>query len=112
MIRRPKPGERCGPVEAPFNDANFKKDFPTLHAFLTDTTYDDRSPRTTATLLIFVENGVLRCCVNDRDNNRSVFFTCEEVAGLFMAAENALCSGSADWRTRGGYQNNREKTPF
>jgi hypothetical protein len=112
MIRRPKPGERCGPVESPFNDAEFKQRYPTLAAYLVETAYEDRAPRTTSTLLIFCENGILRMCVNDRDNNRSVFFTSECVEGLLMAAENALCSQTADWRTRGNYGNNQPKTPF
>jgi len=112
MIRRPKPGERTGPVEEPFNDADFKKAYPTLAAFLTDTQYEDRSPRTTATLLIFCENGVLRMCLNDRDNNRSVFFTNETVEGCLMSAENALCSNTVEWRQRNGYQNGRQSTPF
>lgn len=112
MIQRPKPGERCGPVEAAFNDANFKATYPTLSDYLTSTHYEDRSPRTTSTLLIFCENGVLRMCVNDRDNNRSVFFTSETVEGVLLSAENALATRTADWKTRSGYGQGNPKTPF
>lgn len=112
MIRKPRPGERSGPVEAVFNDADFLRSYPTLAAFLTDTQYDDRSPRTTATILIFCENGILRLCLNDRDNNRSVFFTSETVEGCLICAENALCSNGVEWRTRNSYNRGGQSTPF
>jgi hypothetical protein len=62
--------------------------------------------------LIFCDNGVLRVCVNDRDNNRSVFFTADTMDGALMAAENAIATNTADWKTRGSYQKGTPQTPF
>lgn len=112
MLKRPRPGERVGPIEDPFNDADFKARYPCLADHLTSSQYDDRSPRQTSTILVFCDNGVLRICVNDRDNNRSVFFTSETVEGAFLAAENAISTNTADWKTRTGYGSNTPKTPF
>ena len=112
MIPRPKPGERNGPLEAAFNDPDFYKSYPTLAAYLTETKYQDNTPRTTATILVFCESSVLRVCVNDRDNNRSVFFTGESLEVALMAAENALSTNTAEWRLRQGYARQTPTTPF
>lgn len=112
VIRKPKPGEKCGPVEAVFNDADFKATYPSITDHLTSARYDDGSNRATSTLLIFCDQGVLRVCVNDRDNNRSVFFTGETMESALMAAENALATNTADWRVRGSYTKGQPTTPF
>jgi len=112
VIPRPKPGERNGPIEPLFDDADFRKNYPTLAAYLTETKYQDNTPRVTATLLIFCESGVLRVCVNDRDNNRSVFFTSECIESALLAAENALSTNTAEWRIKQGYNRQSPQTPF
>jgi len=112
VIPRLKPGERSGPPEAVFDDTEFSRSYPTLAAYLTETKYQDGTPRVTATILIFCENGVLRLCVNDRDNNRSVFFTSETVEGGLLAAENAIATNTAEWRIKQGYNRQTPQTPF
>lgn len=112
MLRKPKPGERTGPVEAVFNDADFKASYPHLTDHLVGTRYEDGSSRVTSTLLIFCDSSVLRVCLNDRDNNRSVFFTGETVEVALTAAENALAENSVEWRSRGQFNNPAMKTPF
>lgn len=112
MLRRPKPGERTGPIEPPFRDPDFSGQYPMLHEMLYSTQYDDRSPRTTSTLLIFCENSILRLCLNDRDNNRSVFFTGETMEAALISLENALATGTVDWRMRGRNGGSGGQTPF
>jgi len=112
VIPKPKPGDRSGPLEAPFNDTDFSASYPTLAAYLTDVRYQDNTPRTTSTVLIFCEQGVLRLCVNDRDNNRSVFFTGETIEAALLSAENAIATNTAEWKSRQGYTRNAPQTPF
>lgn len=107
MLARPKPGELTARNDAPFSDRNFAKDYPTLHEMLTATQYGDNQPRVTSTLLIFVENGILRFCLNDRDNSRSAFFTAETFSDGLEAIDSALLSNKVDWRMK-----NRTSTPF
>lgn len=112
MLRRPLPGERSGPKEAVFNDADFFATYPQTAAQLRQMTYDDGSQRVTSTLLVFCDQQVLRVCLNDRDNNRSVFFTGETLEAALLAMENALASNTVEWRTRGQQGFNNTKTPF
>jgi HKD family nuclease len=108
MLQRPKPGEILGPSDAPFTDSKFAKEFPMLHAMLKETRYDDGNPRVSSTILFFCENGVLRACLNDRDNNRSAFFTDEQFLTLLEVMENGLTSGRVDWRSK----RDAARTPF
>jgi len=111
-LYRPKPGERSGPVEAKFNDADFSSTYPLLTEHLRDAQYGDGSPRTTSTLLVFFELGVLRLCLNDRDNNRSVFFTGETMEAGLVSLENALAENRVDWRQRGAYSSRGQNPTF
>lgn len=112
MLRKPKPGERTGPVEPVFNDADFKATYPQTTDHLAAVRYEDGSPRVTSTLLIFCDTGILRVCLNDRDNNRSVFFTGETVEAALTSMENALAEGTVEWRSRSQSGYNNVKTPF
>jgi len=107
MLSRPKPGELTAKNDPPFDDRLFTDCHPNLSEMLTAIQYADNAPRTTSTLLVFCENGILRGCLNDRDNNRSAFFTAQTVGDLFQTIEDALASGRADWRMK-----NRISTPF
>lgn len=106
-LDRPKPGELTSRNDPPFVDRNFARDYPTLNEMLTATQYGDNQPRTTSTLLIFVENGILRFCLNDRDNSRSAFFTAETFSDALAAIDAALLSNRVEWRMK-----NRTSTPF
>jgi len=107
MLMRPKPGEITARNDPPFADRQFAKDYPTLNEMLTATQYGDNQPRQTSTVLIFCENGVLRLCLNDRDNSRSAFFTAETISDVFHAVEDALAANRVDWRMK-----NNMRTPF
>jgi len=112
MLKKPLPGQYNGPTEFPFSDIKFLESYPTLHEYLTCTQWDARTIRTTSTLLFFVENGVMKVCLNDRDNNRSAFFTAPTMEELMSEMEVKLASEKVDWRTRSRQANQPGYTPF
>lgn len=111
-IRKPRPGEYNGPVEDPFNDAAFQGDYPTVHEYLFQTQWADGSFRHTSTISVFTDNGVMKLVLNDRDNNRSAFFTAKTWRDLFDKMEAALAGETVDWRFKGGSGVDKMKTPF
>lgn len=111
-VKRPMPGQLCGPKEAAFDDQGFKDEFPTLHQYLTCVRWDDGKPRTTTTLLFFVEGEALKCCINDRDNNRSAFVTSAGFAALLSEVETRLREESLDWKTKSQSNYSGRSTPF
>ena len=103
-IERPKPGAMLGSPSTPFRDEAFKAAYPTLHDYLFKDRYVDGSVRVTSTLSIFNDGEALKLVINDRDNNRSAFFNVATLDALFTAAEAALKTGKAEWRSRAGRQ--------
>jgi len=111
-VRRPVPGQVYGFKEAPMLDEEFKKKFPHLLEWLTSTEYDDRKLRTTSTLLLFVENGVLKVCFNDRDNNRSVFVSNTTVEGALYDLDIGLANDTLEWKRRNSGSGVDTRPPF
>lgn len=111
-MKKPLPGEfqgRKGPI---LNDPDLRRDTPTLFEFLTAVKYDDGSPRVTGTFLIFLDGGVLKMCINDRDNNRSAFVEAESMFSLWSQAELLMREEELDWKMNRRYSGGGEKPPF
>lgn len=111
-LNKPRPGEFNGPRDEPFSDHQMASKYPTLFAYLTDRNWGDGSARLTSTILIFVENGVLRVCINDRDNNRSAFVTGVTLEDALNTVETKLCGETMEWRFKQSFNGNGSKTPF
>jgi len=99
-MKKPLPGDQFKRYEAPVSDALLMEDFPEFYEHLTATAYEDGGARVTSTLLIFVDNGVLKLCLNDRDNGRSAFFTATDLMSAIHAMESALRENTVDWRSK------------
>lgn len=94
-----------GPTKPPavgtgFSDKEFEKEFPYLAAFLLQTTWADKSERLPGTITVFVQDGQMKLCVNDRDLNRSAFVTAPTWAMLIQITEDKLSDDSLEWRTK------------
>jgi hypothetical protein len=85
---------------SPWKDSEFEKDWPYLAAFLKDVTWDDGTLRETGTMLIFVQEGYLKCCLNDRALDRSCFLCAPTLDVLFDLCETGLESDKLDWRAK------------
>lgn len=80
-------------------DAAFRSRFPALWEWLSVDAYDDGGARETATLLIFFDEGAFKCCLNDRDQGRSLWATGGSFDGAMQALEAFLATGEGDWRS-------------
>jgi len=111
-VRRPNPGEMFRKKELPFDDLDFRTKYGNIHSYLTETAYDGGQTRVTSTLLIFVEEGCLKLCINDRDNNRSCFVSAPTLSALLAALEDGLAQETLEWRTRRTHPGQPGYTPF
>lgn len=82
-------------------DPEFPKSFPALFEYLTSDAWEDGKPRQRATLLLLIEDGSLKGCLNDRALERSLWATGASVGGVLLALERAVQSDSAEWRRSG-----------
>lgn len=100
-MRRP---EEAAPGEVPqmrlMADSQFQVACPMLWEWLTDDTWEGGGVRQTATLLVFVEAGRWKGCLNDRDSGRSCFLSAETPEDLLRAFEAGLDASSLEWRAK------------
>jgi hypothetical protein len=75
-------------------------DTPGLWEYLTAWTYADGSQRVTSTLTVFLEEGMVKVCLNDRDKGRVAFVSGRTVTKTLEALEEGLQEGSLDWRAQ------------
>ena len=74
--------------------------WPNLVEYLSQTKWDDGSARETSTLMLLVEDGMLKACINDRALGRSLWVAADELNVALDALEGHLESGQGDWRIR------------
>lgn len=91
----PAPPPKQPPAEG-YSELESK--WPILTAFLFDTTYEDGSSRTTASLSFFVDRGILKVSLNDKDLRRVAFLAVSGPMEAFDKLEVALDMDTLDWR--------------
>jgi len=80
------------------NDPDFRRRLPTLLEYLSQTTWDDGSPRLTSTLLVFIDDGVLKVCLNDRACERALWVASGTFSGALAELDESLANPQAPWR--------------
>lgn len=85
---------------SPVADAVFLKAYPQVFAYLADTAWEDGSSRETATLTVFVEEGVFKACLNDRATGRSGWVSGATFTGVLKSLESGLVSDDLAWRRK------------
>lgn len=66
---------------------------------LRDSSWEDGSTRERSTLTVFVEDGKVKVCLNDRNSNSSLFRAADTLLEALQSLNEALApTGHADWR--------------
>lgn len=101
LSRNRKPDESTtGGLPSVVQDDSFREKFPTLVDFLCLGSWEDGSRRQTGTILVFMEDGLWKCCLNDRDGDCYCFLASESFQGLLSSANDNLDRNSCEWRFR------------
>lgn len=93
--------ETAKPVTGIAEDTRFAEEFPVLTEFLTTTMLDNK-PRQTATLYVFVHDGVWKAFLNDRHTQRCITVSADTFATLPEALERQLNADEPGWREMTG----------
>lgn len=83
--------------------------YPTLMEYLSEDRYEDGTPRRTSTLAVFVQDGQVKCSLNDRDLDRVAFVSAETVEGCMAVLEAKLKESSIEWRDSKGNSQRKKK---
>jgi len=98
VTRRRASEESSSGVGPSLRDREFVKSYPALHEFLTLQAWEDGEVRVTGTLFLFVEEGMWKLCLNDRDAGCVAFVAAKTFTEVLSCAEEKYIADSLDWR--------------
>jgi hypothetical protein len=78
-------------------DERFASEYPSVTEFLTLDKYDDGTARKRSSISLFVEQGVVKLALYDKDGERSLFTSAESLPGALSNLEAALNSKAPPW---------------
>jgi hypothetical protein len=111
MLQRRREADRSALAncEPPAADSLAGK-HPDLWEFVTRTTWDDGATRQPGSFTVFLDEGKLKGCLNDKDAGLVCFVTAAGLLELLRKLNGAVNDGASDWRqTRGeGRARNRK----
>lgn len=96
--------KRLSPQQVPTADAYPDGDTwlvnncPLLLDYLVKQKYEDGSARVPSTVTFFVDSGVFKLCVNDKDAQASLYTSANTLQDALVATEKRLGENPADWR--------------
>lgn len=102
-----KPSVAGGVVQG--GGKSVESEFATLHTclaeYLTSEAWEDGSARITSSLLIFVEGGLYKACLNDRALERTGWATGPSLEACLASLDAAIASDGIEWRkSKAGYR--------
>lgn len=83
-------------------DRAFLEKYRWLHDWLVMVVDDDGNPRTTSTLTLFAEDGMLKASLSDRDADEVLFAAADSLEGVLESLDSMLGDGTGEWRKRSG----------
>jgi hypothetical protein len=85
-------------MESILEGGRFGVQYPCLWEHLSVSQYEGGERRVLSTVTLFVDDGAVKACLNDRDNAVSGWAAGDTVEACLMALEKALRDGTVDWR--------------
>jgi hypothetical protein len=87
-------GKGAGRVE----DKDWSKEAPTVLAYLQEDVWPDGEARQRSSIILFVEDGMLKGCLSDKDSAMTLWASSSSFWGILEALEGRLTEDSPDWR--------------
>lgn len=83
----------------PVLPCSFFENLPAVWEHLTLGQYEDGSPRQRSSLTVFFEDGLIKVCLSDRDQERTAWSSSDELVDAMRGLEQAIVQGTVQWRT-------------
>lgn len=94
--KRPVSTGEDGPALAAPED--YTELFPQLWNYLTQTRWDDGTPRQPSSVSIFLQHGKWTACLIEKNWGLILFATADRLEGIWEALDARLSDPKADWR--------------
>lgn len=100
FLKKPEPAPDRNGCTRMVDGGTWAKGLPALCEFLSEGHWDDGSPRVPGSLTLFVDDGLWKVCLSDKDAARVAFVSGQTPTEAFATAEKGLIQGSLDWRAQ------------
>jgi len=100
LPKRKPPTVQTADPNMSWHDIEFMQEYPAMHAFLLDPTYEDGTSRLTGSMSFYTRLGVLHCVVNDNDRQLSAFVTAPTWAELLFLIDEGIAKDTLCWRSK------------
>lgn len=80
------------------SDPQAEQRWPQLWEYLTTTVYGDGSPREPSSLLVFLQDGMVKGMLRDKDGDRCLWIAHKGLLGLLDTLDTQLGEPEPDWR--------------
>lgn len=100
-LKKPEPqggGPSVSPLPGGVSESALPVLFPVLWEYLSGGQWEDGSRRETSTVTIFVEDGQVKLCLNDRELKRTTWSTGLTLEAAAEGLESRLRDDRAEWR--------------
>lgn len=98
-MKRPNDVTPEGVPQAVASDEKFLRKYPEITAYLSDTSWEDGAAREPSALSVFIEGGMFKVAMNDKDLRRSLYISGVTFEAAMASLETALGKSQADWRS-------------
>jgi hypothetical protein len=85
-------------VSAPMPSQGYWSKLADLCEWLSAVVWEDGTPRSTGTVMIFAEDGRWKAWLHDRDGSQSCFVSSDTLEGLLASTCKAAATAGGDWR--------------
>lgn len=92
-----------------WDDPNMKKKWPNLYDHLAQRAFESKEERKTSKLSVFTQDGMLKCFLNDYEDEQSVCVSASSWDGLWDALEAILGDPDAEWRPLPDWEKKKKK---
>lgn len=97
FANRPEKSQVAPAVADDLNCPVLRVGHPAIWDYLTIDRYDSGQSRKTSTLMVLVEEGHVKCCLNDRERNRSMWIAAMSLSEALDLIETHLDAGTGRW---------------
>ena len=98
IVKRPTDSQSGASLRATLAEDKVLSKYPALLSYLADTTYDDGAARETSAFSLFLDDGVWKGALNDKDLRRSLYVTGLTFTEVLIALDKQCQAPNADWR--------------
>jgi len=97
-LQEPSKNGAAGSSVGELDLVGFGEAFPALWEFMTLARWESGKARVLGSLTLFVESGLVKCCVNDKDRRLMAFVGASGLLAVLEEVEKQLQEDCVSWR--------------